>query len=126
MVPVPAMLGLSAEQTDNFVALLRESAQFLLAVAAVIASIRSEKRARSAEASAAVAHQRATEAAREQLTFALKRAVLSHDFVVSADAKAQCVPLGASVDALHTSVDVLHASANTLHVPTPPGEGGSL
>ena len=96
MVPLPAVLGLSTEQTDTLVALIRESAQFLLAVAAVIASFRSEKRARSAEASAAVAHQRATEAAREQLTFALKRAVR--------DARAQGVPLTVS---------------------TPPGEGGS-
>lgn len=104
MVPLPAMLGLNTEQTDNLVALIRESAQFLLAVAAVIASFRSEKRARAAEASAAVAHQRATVAAREQLTFALKRAVLSHDFVVSGDAKAQGIP---------------------LNVSTPPGEGGN-
>ena len=97
MVPLPAVLGLSAEQTDNLVALIRESAQFLLALAAVIASFRSEKRARSAEASAAVAHERATEAAREQLTFALKRAVR--------DAKAQGL---------------------LLPVSTPPEEGGTL
>lgn len=66
---------LSGDSLESFVGLIREGAQFLLAVAAVIAAVRSERRARSAEASAAVAHVRATEAAREQLTFALKRAV---------------------------------------------------
>jgi hypothetical protein len=66
---------IGSDTLEGLVGLIRESAQFLLAVAAVIAAIRSERRARSAEASAAVAHERATEAAREQLTFALKRAV---------------------------------------------------
>ena len=66
---------LSSDSLESYGGLIREGAQFLLAVAAVIAAFRSEKRARSAEASAAVAHVRATEAAREQLTFALKRAV---------------------------------------------------
>ncbi len=93
---LPEWLGVTADHLESVVGLIRESAQFLLALAAVIASVRSEKRARSAEASAAVAHERATEAAREQLTFALKRAV--------SDAKAQGV---------------------SFHPSLPPEEGGA-
>ena len=76
---------LSSESLESFVGLIREGAQFLLAVAAVIAAFRSERRAKSAEASAAVAHERATEAAREQLTFALKRAVQENRQAASED-----------------------------------------
>lgn len=99
------LFALSSESLESIMGLIRESAQFLLAVAAVIAAIRSERRARSAEASAAVAHERATEAAREQLTFALRRVVR--------DTKAQVQR--------YESMTAADAA-----VPSPPKEGGCV
>lgn len=66
------MFGLSGEQVVEIVKTLPA---LLLALASFVAAIKATRRANAAEASAAAAHEKATEATREQLTFALKRAV---------------------------------------------------
>ena len=70
---------------DQVVEIIKNLPALLLAIGSLIAAIRANKRATAAEAAAEAAHQKATDAARQQLTFALKRAV--HD------AKMQGVPV---------------------------------
>ena len=68
------MFGLSGEQ---IVEIVKTLPALVLALGSFVAAVRATKRANEAEASAAAAHQKASEAARQQLTFALARAV--HD-----------------------------------------------
>jgi hypothetical protein len=73
---------------DQVVEIIRGAPAIIAALASLVLAIKAGRDARSAQRSAAAAHERATEAAREQLTFALKRAVR--------DAKSQGVILTAS------------------------------
>ena len=96
---------------EQIIELAKTLPGILAAVASLIIAIKAQKSARSAQKSAEAAHITATNAAREQLTFALKRAVR--------DAKAQGVLLHASVN------DVNIPSDAHLHQAPPPGEGGT-
>jgi hypothetical protein len=58
---------------DQVVEIIRGAPAIIAAVASLILALKAGRDARSAQRSAEAAHQRASEAAREQLTFALRR-----------------------------------------------------
>jgi hypothetical protein len=59
--------------SGEVVAILREAAAFLTSLAAVIAAISARRTAQEAKKAAATAHEKATEAVREQINFGLRR-----------------------------------------------------
>lgn len=90
---------------EQVVEILKTLPGILAAIASLIIALKAQRSARSAQRSAEAAHEKAAEAAREQLTFALRRHVQQ---MRTAETRAASAPI------------------LSIQATLPPGEGGTL